>query len=984
MILLLTLALVVAQAQPPAPPAPVLNAQTPGGAARFVGRTVVAVDVYSGGLPSSDATVAGLIETPAGAPLSMSAVRETINHIHSLGRYQEVSIDATDVEGGVRLRYDLVPIQTVTEIDFRGDLGLDKGDLRRVVTDRFGSAPPASRAAAAAELLQRYYFEHGYLGAAIRPTLEPGARPENAVLTFDVRSGERARIRDVKVNGDPGEPTATFLQKIRANRGRVYQLVEVEERLAQYVQELRRDGHYEANGTHRMAARSDDGQSVDLEVGINLGPDIVVRFEGDPLPANRLDDLVPVEREGSVDVDIIEDSEHRIVEYLNQQGYWKAAVKSTRVERENGIEIVFTVNRGLRYRIDGGVEVTGNPSVLLADVRRQVNAFDDVLRTLEDGDLFVRANLDAAAAALAGIYMQRGFAQVKVESTVQELPSAADQGRVKPGIAVVEGPRLTVGQVSFTGNAAVPTPELSRLQELTPGAPYYEPNVRRAREAIVREYLNRGFPFAAVEARTRAENNRVAVEFAISEGTQTFIDHVLIVGNVNIRTEVIERELNAESLRPGEPLGLDSLFNVRRRLGELGLFRSVRITEIPHGDSGRRDLLITVEESPATSVGYGAGVELNSRFETDQAGNRTTSQLELAPRGFFEIGRRNLGGKNRSASLYTRVSLRSDNEPGGSDLFGFADYRVIATYREPKTFGWDAEVRISGALEQGVRSAFSFTRKGVTADVLRRFTPTFYGSARYTFSSTRVFDLIFDEDEDDGEELLTIDRVFPRVRLSAFSGSFARDTRDDQIEPTRGLFVTAESTLAARSLGGEVGFVKTYLEGNAYRRLTRSGSVVLAGRLAFGLADGFPRQTDVPGPDGQPLVIDDLPASERFFAGGDTTVRGFDLDSLGTAETLTAGGVPRGGNGLVLANLELRVPIRGNFRGAVFVDGGNVFDRVSSMDAGGLRGAVGFGLRYRTPVGPLRVDVGFKLDPQEFRGVREDRRVFHFSFGHAF
>lgn len=985
MSVLLALALVLAQAQQP--PQPIVSAQSPSPAARHVGRPVVAADVFVAGQPMTDQMVLDFIETRPGEPLSMATVRETISHLYSLGRYQEVSVDATEVPGGVRLRYDLVPIQTVAEIDFRGALGLGEGELRRALNDRFGSTPSASRAAAAAEFLQGYYSDHGYLAAAIRPSLEPGERPEEALLIFEVQSGARARIRDVEVKGDPGEPVPDFLQDIHANRGRVYQRSDIQEQLATYVRSLRQNGRYEATGTlgsHLRAVLPDGTEVVDLEVTIDRGPTIQVRFEGDPLPQNRLDELVPVEREGSVDVDMIEDSEGRIVQYLNQQGYSKASVRSTRVEREGGIEIVFTVDRGRRYRVADGLKVTGNAAVSVEEVRQRFDALDQVLDNLEDGDIFVRANLDAAAAALAGIYLQRGFARVKVESIVEELPAVNDEGRVRPGIVVIEGPRLTVGDVTFRGNATVPADALPSVAELAPGAPFYEPNVTRARDVIVREYLNRGFPDVNVEARQSPEDSRVNVEFQITEGPQTFIDHVLIVGNVNTRAEVIRRELEAENIRSGQPLSLEALFQARRRLGELALFRSIQIREIPHGESGRRDLLVTIEESPATSIGYGAGLELNARYEIDESGAERFSRLELAPRGFFEVTRRNLGGKNRSASLYTRVSLRSDPEPGGSDVFNFVDYRVIGTYREPRTFGWNADVTVSGALEQGIRSTFSFTRKGVSADVLRRLTRTLSGSVRYTFSTTRTFNLVFDDDDPDEQEQQNIDRVFPQVRLSAFSGTIAHDTRDDQIQPTRGFFVSAESSLAARSLGGEVGFVRSYLEGSAYRRLNRSGTVVLAGRVAMGLADGFPREVPQPDVEGPPLVVDDLPASVRFFAGGSSTVRGFNLDSLGSEDTLTAGGIPRGGNGLVLGNLELRVPIYGRLGGALFLDGGNVFNRVSQIDLGELRGAVGVGVRFLSPVGPLRFDVGFKLDPQEFRGVLEDRRVFHFSFGHAF
>ncbi|MEO8074932.1 MAG: BamA/TamA family outer membrane protein, partial [Acidobacteriota bacterium] len=137
---------------------------------------------------------------------------------------------------------------------------------------------------------------------------------------------------------------------------------------------------------------------------------------------------------------------------------------------------------------------------------------------------------------------------------------------------------------------------------------------------------------------------------------------------------------------------------------------------------------------------------------------------------------------------------------------------------------------------------------------------------------------------------------------------------------------------------------------------------------------------------GQPgtETLDDLPASERFFAGGDTTIRGFTLDTVGAANTISPTGFPRGGNALLLMNGELRFPVWKDFGAVVFVDGGNVFDRASEFDLGELRGSSGFGLRYRSPIGPIRLDIGFKMDRRTFAGNLESGHAFHFSIGQAF
>lgn len=226
---LLALTLLAAQPQGSTP----FSAQAPSHAASHAGKTIVRVDIAVEGRITEDAVLRELIETRVGSALSMAAVRETIAHLYSIGRFQEISVDASSLDGGVGLRYDLVPIHSVVRIDFAGNLGLGRSDLRRAVTSRFGPAPPASRAAAAAEMLQGYYFDRGYLAAAIRPVLQEVHDPEGTILRFEVESGARAHIRSAEVNGDPGEPRERFLDEIRANPGRAYERVEVQERLAE-------------------------------------------------------------------------------------------------------------------------------------------------------------------------------------------------------------------------------------------------------------------------------------------------------------------------------------------------------------------------------------------------------------------------------------------------------------------------------------------------------------------------------------------------------------------------------------------------------------------------------------------------------------------------------------------------------------------------------------------------------------------------------
>jgi outer membrane protein assembly factor BamA len=943
----------------------------------FVGARVTEVQIVREGRLLNDPSVDGLVETRTGQPLSMAQVRESITHIFGLGRFQDVRVEAVPAAGGVLVRYNLVPLHSVQRVDFRGEpsLGLSEGLLRSVVTNRFGAYPPVGRAAEAARSIEQVYRDHGYLRATATPVATERHDPDRTLLEFDIKPGPHAVIGAARVEGQAPEGAAAFLRQVHAAPAQSYEPAVIADELAKYVQKLRRKARYEAAATYH-ARPAEDGTTVDVTVTLDPGPIVTIAFDGDPLPKDKLSELVPIAREASVDEDLIEDSIQRIRTFLNQQGYWKADASAARELGDGTLRIVFTVRRGAQYRIAAeGVAISGNQALPIEQLR-------PALVKLQPNEIFVESNLGAAVGAIAGQYQRLGFAQAKISAGVNETAAAGGGPMlVRPAITIVEGPLTRVGAVTFEGNVLVPTEQLRGVVSSSTGTPYYEPSVVADREAVVLEYRNRGFAAATVVVHPTpsADGARADLTFQITEGQQTIVDHVLIVGNVRTDQRVIQREL---LLQPGKPLGQEDLIESQRRLGALGLFRRIRIEELSHGGAAS-DVLVTLEEAAATTFSYGGGLEA-SRLLREGAGGQALERLEFAPRGFFDVGRRNLGGKNRSADLYTRLSLRPGAGTVGSNEsspFGFSEYRVVATYREPRAFGANGDFSFTAAIEQGARSSFNFARKGINAEVVRPLGPGLRVSGRYSFGTTRTFD-----ERLSPEDQSRIDRIFPQVRLSAVAGALSRDTRDDLLDPERGTFVSAEGTLAARTLGGQVGFIKSYLQGFWFRRLPVQRRVVFASRVALGLANGFPRTVTATDIEGQPitLTVEDLPASERFFAGGDTTIRGFALDSVGAPNTISATGFPRGGNALLVVNGELRVPVWKDFGAAVFVDGGNVFDRTTEFDFGELRGSTGFGLRYRSPIGPIRFDIGFKMDRRIVAGEPERARALHFSIGQAF
>jgi outer membrane protein assembly complex protein YaeT len=945
-----------------------LAAQEPS-AAKYIGQPIRQVALVIEGQPSTEPALLDLVETRQGRQLSMADVRETITHFASLGRFENVLVDAESATGGgVNLRYSLEPVHGVSRVDFHGSLGVSEGTLRQWLTDRFGATPSLGRASDIATTFEEIYFDNGYPKATVKaapPVIEHN--PDRTILVFDVNAGPEARVANVSLQGTLLDTKEQVLERIGVAPGRPYRRPDLQKKLADYVTRMRRRGYYQATATDQPPTVSDDGTQVDLVIDIAPGPLVKIQYQGDPLPKDKLNDLVPIEREGSLDEDLLEDSSRRIEQYLQQQGYYKSHVTHELQRQENTLTVVFHVQRdGLYHVAPGATEITGNQSI-------PIEEFKSYLR-LAEGEPFVSSKLDAAVGAIKELYLRRGFPNVDVKAGANQV----SEGLIKPTIVITEGRRVLTGTLSFDGNTALRNEELQAAIKTHTGDPFYAPAIDADREAIRRQYLNTGYASAQVTAvPTLVDGGTHAnLAFKIQEGPQTIVDHILIVGNTRTDPSIIRRELQ---LHEGEPLGLEAIAESHRRLTALGLFRRVRIATLPHGSPTNPDVIVTVEEALRTSIGYGGGAEID-RVLTEGPNGEAEETVEFAPRGFFEIGRRNLGGKNRSVNLYTRLSLRPNSDPDDPRTFGFAEYRVVGTYREPKAAHGLADFTATIASEQARRTSFNFARKGINLEVTRRISGLIRTSTRYSLGTTRTFDEKLDEQDE-----LTIDRLFPQVRISAFSEAVVRDTRNDLLEPHQGTLMSVEGSLAARAIGSEVGFTKAFLQGFYYHPVGRP-NLIFAGGVRLGLAHPFPRETEQTDADGNTttIIVEDLPASERFFAGGDTTIRGYALDSVGTPATISPEGFPIGGNALVVLNAELRAPVWRDVGAAFFIDGGNVFAKVSDFDLGELRGGIGFGLRYKSPIGPIRLDLGFKMDRRVIGGRLEPRTALHFSIGQAF
>lgn len=943
---------------------------------RLAGRLVAAIHFDVEGRRSDAPDLFALLEVQRGRPLDLAALRASVMQLSSAGRFDDIRVRAvppgagSGPGAGIELVFDLVPRHVIDRLMFAGVSGVSAGDLERDLRQRFNGLPRNSQVDAAARGVERTLADLGYRQAHVRPTVVMQHDPDRGTLLLTVEMGPMTIVTSARVEGASPLSANEVLKRAGVATGQPYRSRAIDLGLDAVMEELRTRGYYEATVSHARDVVSPDGRGVDVVITVESAALVTLRFAGDPLPGKD-SDLVPIRREGSADDDLLEDSVRRIELALRREGYWKGHASYARAETPAGKIVTVTVARGQRFRFER-LDVSGNTQMSTASI---VAMF-----ALEPSALFDESKVASGVAALRAAYLQQGYVAANITATAEELPPAKADGepRVVEHLVIEEGAQTRVAEIVVTGASRITTAEVLGAMRLKRDAPYIAGLVPSDREAIRQKYDDRGYGSAVIEIRSRLSDDRTRATIQVdvlAEGPQTLLDHVIIVGNRRVSEQTIR---NVVALTPGQPLGTAARQALQQRLSAMGLFRRVAITEAPDPGGGTgSDIIITVDESPTTTIAYGGGLEagLRARSITNADGTiGKVDKFEVAPRASFEIGRTNLWGKNRSVNLFSGVSLRpiddANNPARDGKCCGFSEYRVIGSLREPRLFGWNANGLASVAVEQAIRNSFNFLRSTGGLQMLRRLQGHTSFIAGYSLERVRLYNVqIAPKDQ------LLVDRLFPQVRLSMLSGSVLRDTRNDPISPGDGALLSADANLAMRAAGSQVGFAKVFVQGFTYRRMVSAPRVVLAGGARVGLVRGFAQTLNGD-------VVELVPASQRFFTGGSTTVRGFQQDRLGTPDILDANGLSNGGNGLMVFNAEVRTALTRDLGLATFLDAGNVFPRVGAMHFGDLRASMGAGVRYRSPIGPLRFDVGWKLGTLRITDSR--RWEFHFSIGEAF
>jgi outer membrane protein insertion porin family len=523
--------------------------------------------------------------------------------------------------------------------------------------------------------------------------------------------------------------------------------------------------------------------------------------------------------------------------------------------------------------------------------------------------------------------LARMYAAAGFAATRVEPNFSIEANGITAVLQVEEGSQLEIGEVYFLGNTLLDDAGLVRIANLASGGLFIPAAVEEARGAITSNYHRRGYPDVRVRSSIdrSANGDRVDVSYSLEEGTRYAIGTIFVAGNTRTKEKVVHRN---SQLAAGDAYDPEAILQAQQRLYATGLFSRVDIVTLERDKIGIRDLLIQLEDAGPLLLTYGVGVQ-------DREG----------PRGTVELTHSNLWGLDRALSFRIRGSQR--------------EQRFQTTFREPSLFNWDLDGFASLFLERTRQQFFDANRIDFSFQSLKQFANQDSLLVSASFQTVNLRDIR------DNDQAVDFPDETGTFHIASIGGSYIRDTRNDSINPRSGNYFTGTLQLADEHIGSQKNFVSFFAQASIYRPAKET---VVAASLRFGWSQPYGK-TDI------------LPITERYFVGGSTTLRAFGRDQAGTK---------RGGNALAVLNVEYRFPIPfpiSELGGAVFYDTGTNFPHISDFSLGAFTHTAGFGLRYDTPLGPIRLDFGFNLNRQinEIEPEKsEPRNNVTLTLGHTF
>jgi outer membrane protein insertion porin family len=881
--------------------------------------------------PVDVAQLSDLIEiTPNVDIVTTSKIRKSIELLYATGNFSNIIVHAEKKQDRAQLTFVLKLIYRFEFIKVTGKHGPPYGKIRKGLKLRkFEPYLPEKVLRGREELLESLK-ENGYPQAHIVPDVVLFRDSKRAKVTYIVDPGPPSFVGKLTFSGSPYFTDQELMSRMKSTPARRFKPQQLDHDLE------RIEALYDKNGflEHQIKLKKqelDSTNRVNLEIEINAGRPVALEIEGFKLSQDEIDETLPVRSEHSYHDDTLEEGRRNLIQFLQREGYYDADVIYKKIITNENIVVRYIVIPETKYEVRH-ISISGNQHLSRDHIL-------DLMITRESGfrsKPLVQRDFEADQSKIISAYKEDGFLFARIVKS--DVIRQQNEGKIDVDIVIDEGQQVRLSEYRFRGNEIISTADLiSRLSQRV-GEPISQSRVKNDSRYIVSIYSERGYPKMQLENKLllSRDHTHAVIEYRINEGEQIFIDRVVISGNYRTKRKIIE-----DTLLFGEddPLSLRKIAASQSKLYGLEIFDRVDI-EIPRPDNllPHQPVKVNLTEAKPYTLTYGIG------FDSYNFVN-----------GVFSISDRNWLGIDRVLGFRARGGVK--------------EYQGLITLEDPHLFK-DNPSTLSGVIEnQSPRNSFSYFRYATTFSVekkLSRSRATLEPGEKVPPLSSLFFGYGFEHIDTTGTpELTPQNRRFLDIHISYLNASYVRDSRDNQIDPYRGTFFSTSLEWATSLLGSQTDFLKSFYQLQHFLPVQKTS--VIATSLRLGLAKGFHETVE-------------LPLQRRFFAGGGRTIRGFELDKAGP---LDENGEPLGGNAVFIMNLEYRFHVISSFGAVVFFDYGSAFELVEDMSFGGMRKTAGLGIRYHTPIGPLTLDWGYKLD-RRFEPIRESPSEFFLSVGHAF
>jgi outer membrane protein insertion porin family len=935
-----------------------------------------------------------------GDMLTPDGIARAIDGLFATGRFEDVVVEGERSADGVIVRFVTQPAWFVGGVVIEGKVSTPPNRAQIAATTRLSVGAPFhdEDLTQAVDAIKKVLADNGLYEAEITPQLERDEDTQQIFITVKINEQKRAKYdmpviragtnaasvapaqgsaeRAIASNTAPNSGEAAVNPNdlklsdstiIRVTGWRMpiihWWRQVTEERTQRGVQNVLRK--YEKQD--RLTARADlekldydaERRRVRPNLVISPGPKVKVKAVEAKVSHGALKKYVPVFQEHAVDNDLLAEGKRNLSEYFQSKGYYDVDVDIRSTPPANDLETIeYVISQGERYKLVH-LSFKGNRYFEDDVLRERMFMHPASLLTMRHGrysEAFRRKDEEN----ITNLYRSNGFRDVKVHSVV-DRNYQGKAGQVAVTVEIEEGAQWIVDNVALNGMNQFGTKDVSGRLASVAGQPFSEANLAMDRNAVLTYYYARGFPDASFQAAWAPSGapQHVNITYTVTEGDRKYVRKVLTSGVRITRESLVDKVI---TLEPGDPLSPIEQTDIQKRFYDLGIFARVDTAiQNPDGDTDEKYVVYNFEEANRYILQLGAGTQV-ARFGTPSSTNLSNpgGATGVSPQISADLTRLNFRGVGQSIAFH---GLLSTLEKRGSINYLIPRFLDVPNRNLTFTLLYDNSLNVR---------TFASHREEGSVQFSQTFSKSLSGSLLFDYRRVSVSSVVI--------PVLLIPQLVQPVRIGMISASFTQDRRDDKGDAHHGIYNTADFGVAGKFFGSQRSFGRVLLRDATYHRLPRN--MVLARQTQFGVIAPFAAPSGLSNQESVPLP-------ERFFGGGADSLRAFPFNQAGPRDTgmaLVTGspssqptGFPLGGNALFFNNVELRFPFIGpNIQGVFFHDMGNVFSSVGNIsfrfhqknlqDFDYTVHAAGFGIRYRTPVGPVRLDLAYSINPPSFVG----------------